>query len=144
MEEEGHKQEQKEGTGVKVGDFLNNSLRPAKTYYKVTNRFTIPINNDDVHNNNNNNNGKGCSNVAKYSRVELEPKTGRGHQLRLHMECIGHPILGDQLHGSGVESVTPRLCLHAQRLEMHVLVLDPENNNNYVKKQLVVNCLSPY
>ena len=44
------------------------------------------------------------------SRLELEPVTGRTHQLRVHMATIGHPILGDALYGvQGVE----RLMLHA-------------------------------
>ena len=33
------------------------------------------------------------------SRVELQPVTGRSHQLRVHMEYLGHPILGDPLYG---------------------------------------------
>jgi len=48
------------------------------------------------------------------SRVELEPVTGRTHQLRLHMAAIGHPILGDALYGDG--SSAPRLLLHAASL----------------------------
>jgi tRNA pseudouridine32 synthase/23S rRNA pseudouridine746 synthase len=60
-----------------------------------------------------------ASTGAKFSRVELEPKTGRGHQLRLHMKAIGHPILGDTLHGEGgVASCSPRLCLHALKLRV--------------------------
>lgn len=49
------------------------------------------------------------------SRVELEPVTGRTHQLRLHMAAIGHPILGDSLYG--VESSALRLLLHAVSLD---------------------------
>ncbi|GAB5603945.1 RluA family pseudouridine synthase [Sideroxyarcus sp. TK5] len=45
------------------------------------------------------------------SRVELEPVTGRSHQLRLHLASIGHPILGDALYGD--EHSAPRLLLHA-------------------------------
>lgn len=48
------------------------------------------------------------------SRVELEPFTGRTHQLRVHMAAIGHPILGDALYGD--ESSAPRLLLHASSL----------------------------
>ena len=33
------------------------------------------------------------------SRLELEPLTGRSHQLRVHLQAIGHPILGDPLYG---------------------------------------------
>ena len=35
-----------------------------------------------------------------FTLVELEPKTGRTHQLRIHLSSIGHPILGDNLYGS--------------------------------------------
>jgi tRNA pseudouridine32 synthase / 23S rRNA pseudouridine746 synthase len=52
----------------------------------------------------------------QYTRVELYPKTGRGHQLRLHMEALGHGILGDSLHGAAGASA-PRLCLHAEQLQ---------------------------
>ncbi len=48
--------------------------------------------------------------------VELRPVTGRTHQLRLHMQAIGHPILGDRLYNP-VSSVMPsRLMLHALSL----------------------------
>jgi tRNA pseudouridine32 synthase / 23S rRNA pseudouridine746 synthase len=46
------------------------------------------------------------------SRVELEPLTGRTHQLRVHMAHVGHAIVGDVLYGSGERS-GPRLMLHA-------------------------------
>jgi len=49
------------------------------------------------------------------SRVHLVPITGRSHQLRLHMQAIGHPILGDTLYGG---APAPRLMLHAERLEL--------------------------
>jgi tRNA pseudouridine32 synthase/23S rRNA pseudouridine746 synthase len=48
--------------------------------------------------------------------VELEPVTGRTHQLRVHMKAIGHPILGDALYGD-VDSA-PRLKLHATMLKL--------------------------
>jgi 23S rRNA pseudouridine1911/1915/1917 synthase len=47
---------------------------------------------------------------AGLSLVELEPLTGRTHQLRIHCAHIGHPILGDNLYGG---PPAPRLCLHA-------------------------------
>ena len=47
------------------------------------------------------------------SLLELEPKTGRAHQLRVHLASIGHPLLGDALHGGAAHE---RLCLHAARL----------------------------
>ena len=51
------------------------------------------------------------------SRVQLLPRTGRTHQLRVHMAAIGHPILGDPLYGVDTPpSPIDRLCLHASRL----------------------------
>lgn len=60
------------------------------------------------------------------SRVELEPVTGRTHQLRLHMAAIGHPILGDALYGNAYNA--PRLMLHASSLHfLHPLTGSPLN-----------------
>lgn len=48
------------------------------------------------------------------TRVELEPITGRTHQLRVHLAALGHPILGDTLYAdAAVQSLSPRLLLHA-------------------------------
>jgi tRNA pseudouridine32 synthase/23S rRNA pseudouridine746 synthase len=48
------------------------------------------------------------------TRVCLYPKTGRSHQLRIHMKEIGHPIFGDPLYASGEAMNAPRLMLHAE------------------------------
>jgi tRNA pseudouridine32 synthase/23S rRNA pseudouridine746 synthase len=51
------------------------------------------------------------------SHVLLEPLTGRTHQLRMHLQAIGHPILGDQLYAPPhVVQMAPRLLLHASAL----------------------------
>jgi tRNA pseudouridine32 synthase/23S rRNA pseudouridine746 synthase len=51
------------------------------------------------------------------SHVTLEPLTGRTHQLRLHLQAIGHPILGDALYATPeVAARSPRLLLHASEL----------------------------
>ena len=85
--------------------FIENSLRNAKTEWRVSKRFTIEL--DD-------------GTLAKYTRVHLKPHTGRGHQLRLHMAALGHPILGDTLHAPPIiASVAKRLCLHAESLEIN-------------------------
>lgn len=47
------------------------------------------------------------------SCVELEPVTGRTHQLRVHMAAIGHPIQGDALYGGDARGSAVRLLLHA-------------------------------
>ncbi|PUE31532.1 RluA family pseudouridine synthase [Limnohabitans sp. Jir72] len=49
--------------------------------------------------------------------IELEPVTGRTHQLRVHMQSIGHPMLGDSLYAPPeIKALSPRLMLHAQEL----------------------------
>lgn len=51
------------------------------------------------------------------TRVELDPLTGRTHQLRVHLQAIGHPILGDALYAPAeVQAMAPRLLLHASCL----------------------------
>jgi len=55
------------------------------------------------------------------TRVELHPRTGRTHQIRVHLTALGHPVLGDPAYGgrkvkalAGVE--IPRVMLHARTL----------------------------
>lgn len=51
------------------------------------------------------------------TRLRLHPKTGRTHQLRVHMKAMGHPILGDEFYADGEAlAASPRLLLHAERL----------------------------
>jgi tRNA pseudouridine32 synthase/23S rRNA pseudouridine746 synthase len=52
------------------------------------------------------------------SRVRLSPKTGRSHQLRVHMLALGHVILGDPLYASGAARDFPRLMLHSEELRL--------------------------
>lgn len=49
--------------------------------------------------------------------VKLTPITGRSHQLRVHMQALGHPILGDRLYANDKAlAVSDRLLLHAQSI----------------------------
>ena len=52
------------------------------------------------------------------TRVRLSPKTGRTHQLRVHMLALGHPILGDPLYASGAAQDYPRMMLHSEELRI--------------------------
>lgn len=52
------------------------------------------------------------------SRVRLYPRTGRSHQLRVHMLALGHPILGDPFYAKGPARDFPRLMLHAEALRL--------------------------
>ncbi len=57
--------------------------------------------------------------AAHCTRVELEPITGRSHQLRVHLLALGHPILGDALYApEAVQARSPRLLLHATALRL--------------------------
>ncbi|HHX35028.1 MAG TPA: RluA family pseudouridine synthase [Gammaproteobacteria bacterium] len=73
---------------------------------------------------------------SQHCRIELNPYTGRSHQLRVHMLAIGHPILGDVLyaHEHAVQAA-PRLCLHANELS----VTHPDS-----KQRLAFNCPAPF
>ncbi len=61
------------------------------------------------------------------TRVELEPETGRSHQLRVHLQSLGYPILGDRLYANKrQQSKAPRLLLHALSLGfVHPLTAEP-------------------
>lgn len=95
--------------------FVPESVREAVTSYQAVDWTTI----------------KTEYGAVNATRVELVPFTGRGHQLRLHLAAIGHPIVGDDMHGDfskkenneSVRSTQPnegRLCLHASKLSMDV------------------------
>ncbi|WP_102225504.1 pseudouridine synthase [Acidimangrovimonas sediminis] len=53
------------------------------------------------------------------TRVRLMPRTGRSHQLRVHMKELGHPILGDPFYAEGPARDFPRLMLHAESLRVN-------------------------
>ena len=55
-----------------------------------------------------------------YSLVMLRPTTGRTHQLRVHMNYLGTPIVGDRVYGSAKPNTTDRLYLHAASLEITI------------------------
>lgn len=86
--------------------------KPARSHYRVVERFyqgmDLPL-----------------------TRVKLTPETGRTHQLRIHCQQLGHPILGCDLYGGleapGAEG-TSRLMLHASELNfIHPVSGEPVN-----------------
>jgi tRNA pseudouridine32 synthase/23S rRNA pseudouridine746 synthase len=65
------------------------------------------------------------------ARLALYPRTGRSHQLRLHLQSIGHPVVGDPIYGRPAG----RLMLHAARLKLqHPATGEP----------LVLACPAPF
>ncbi len=71
------------------------SGRPAETFFSVLTRTTDA------------------------TLLRLHPRTGRSHQLRVHLLSIGHPILGDRFYApADVLARAPRLLLHAHTLQL--------------------------
>ncbi len=57
--------------------------------------------------------------TARYSLLQLAPRTGRKHQLRRHLKHIFHPIIGDTTHGDGIHNRFFR-----ERFDSHRLLLE--------------------
>lgn len=67
--------------------------------------------------------------VEDWTRVRLEPKTGRSHQLRVHMLALGHPIIGDFFYApKPVLAKSTRLLLHASQLSFEHPLLNKAVN----------------
>jgi len=57
--------------------------------------------------------------LRAFTLVEVRPRTGRRHQIRVHFYSVGHPVVGDPLYGDkAIQSRYPRLMLHARRLTL--------------------------
>jgi tRNA pseudouridine32 synthase/23S rRNA pseudouridine746 synthase len=78
----------------------------------------------------------GFDDQLQASRLALQPHTGRTHQLRVHLQAIGHPILGDALYApDAVRARAARLLLHASALRLlHPLHGTP----------LMLSCTAPF
>ncbi len=58
---------------------------------------------------------------AIFSLLKVSPKTGRTHQIRVHLASIGHPIVGDSLYGKKTNPFNlDRQFLHAESLEFNL------------------------
>ena len=62
--------------------------------------------------------------TARYSLVELQPTTGRKHQIRRHLKHIFHPVIGDTTHGDGRHNQLFRRRFHNQRLLLAATALE--------------------
>jgi len=93
----------------KIADKKADQTKPAQeaiTLYRCVTRTEVPI-------------AVGPYSSARYSLVELEPKTGRKHQLRRHMKHLRHPIVGDTSHGDGKHNTMFREHFAINRLLLH-------------------------
>lgn len=53
----------------------------------------------------------------KFTYLEVRIGTGRTHQIRVHLQSLGHPVAGDLVYGSAKQPDAPRMFLHAWRIE---------------------------
>lgn len=89
-------------TGMVYSSSKDDGGQKAVTHYKVIKEYESGI---------------GSPEMAA-SLLELNLETGRTNQIRVHMQSIGHPVIGDRKYGHGNEySPVDRLCLHAKVLE---------------------------
>ncbi len=86
-------------------------VQPAQTRYATLRRGELPI-------------AQGDFATLRWAEVQLQPLTGRRHQLRRHMKHIAHPIIGDATHGKGPLNRAVAEHLGLQRLWLHALHLD--------------------
>jgi tRNA pseudouridine32 synthase / 23S rRNA pseudouridine746 synthase len=69
--------------------------------------------------------GRGLHGGEAIAYMELRPETGRTHQLRVHCQAMGWPILGDPIYGAGDRFGPARLCLHAREISLPILPRKP-------------------
>lgn len=86
-------------------------LKDAITEYIILNKFTDPSASDTS-------SSQGRKNETNFSYIEVYPKTGRTHQIRVHMRYINHPIVSDPLYRGSNEKALgmKRLALHSQSI----------------------------
>lgn len=85
-------------------------VQDAQTRFKTLERCELPI-------------PQGSFPTTRCALVELQPLTGRRHQLRRHMKHIAHPIIGDATHGRGPLNRAVAAFLGVQRLWLHAHTL---------------------
>ncbi|MEZ5451798.1 MAG: tRNA pseudouridine(65) synthase TruC [Thiothrix sp.] len=74
--------------------------------------------------------------TARYSLLELRPKTGRKHQLRRHLKHIFHPIVGDTTHGDGKHNALFREKFACQRLLLHAASIQLQHPKHLATLQI--------
>ena len=92
-----------------VGKTARGTMRDAVTCVRVLSRFGERVYQ-----------GKGSTDEGAYSFIEARPKTGRTHQIRVHLRSINHPIVCDSLYAPKRDPALgfARLALHARQLSL--------------------------
>lgn len=89
---------------------------PAITRYRRLQCFEWPFRVD-----------KGAHPSSRYALVQVEPLTGRRHQIRRHFKHIAHPLVGDTTHGKGEHNRAVAAWLGVQRLWLHAASVELPN-----------------
>lgn len=106
----------------KIADKMAKQDKPAQdalTIYKPLEKFELPF-------------AVSRYPSARYSLVQLTPKTGRKHQLRRHLAHLNHPIVGDTTHGDGKHNAFIRQQFDFNQLALtckSMLITHPISNN---------------
>lgn len=86
-------------------------VQDAQTRYRTLAHYELPL-------------AQGAFASTRCALLELQPLTGRRHQLRRHLKHIAHPIIGDATHGKGPLNRALAELLGLQRLWLHALRLE--------------------
>jgi 23S rRNA pseudouridine1911/1915/1917 synthase len=97
--------------------------REAATKYKVIRYFEVGSGKWGINSLSSRNQDikKSNSRISHFSLLEIQPETGRTHQIRVHLKYLGHPIFGDSLYAGRKVSrndrkILPRVFLHASKI----------------------------
>jgi len=121
-----------EASPVAIKDCIRPDGHPARTEFFVDKRFVVAVNvqsrptdRSPAHE---------CGPEASFSLLRVQPRTGRKHQIRIHLAHLGHPIVGDKLYGGDPDAylalverrltdeqrarlILPHHALHACRIQ---------------------------
>jgi 23S rRNA pseudouridine1911/1915/1917 synthase len=102
-----------------AGRGARGELKEAVTEYKVLKRFDVParkIISPAPRGGTRSAEKFSAPTLEKFSYLEVRPKTGRTHQIRVHMKYLNHPVAGDALYNPKDKN-WPRMMLHAKSIE---------------------------
>lgn len=92
----------------------NGAIQEALTHYRTLQRVELPI-------------VLGKHPTQRYSLIEVQPKTGRLHQIRKHMDHLRHPIIGDRPHGCNKQNKLFKERWNVLTMQLHASEIEFEH-----------------